>query len=314
VEIKVEKIIEVKSLVKSYYVQRKEVKAVKGIDFYVEKGTMFSFLGKNGAGKSTTIDILCTLLEPDAGKVMINGYELGKDDFEIRKSIGIVFQRSLLDSTLTVYENLKIRGSFYKFSRQKLKERIEAVTEIAQLEEFLHRPYEKLSGGQRRRADIARALINTPQILFLDEPTTGLDSQTRKDIWATIRALQKEKGMTVFLTTHYMEEAEQSDYITIMGHGEILAKGTPLELKQKYCHDLLKLVPKCPDSFKQTLMENQIDFTQNGEVIEIKLDSTIEAIPIVERFKDDITNVEIINGTMDDVFLDITGREEGAKA
>ncbi|MCL2367031.1 MAG: ABC transporter ATP-binding protein [Oscillospiraceae bacterium] len=305
-----EKIIEVKSLMKSYTVQRKEVKAVKGIDFYVEKGTMFSFLGKNGAGKSTTIDILCTLLEPDAGAVMIDGYELGKNDFEIRKSIGIVFQRSLLDPMLTVYENLKIRGRFYKFSRQKLKERIEVVTEIAQLEEFLHRPYEKLSGGQRRRADIARALINTPKILFLDEPTTGLDSRARKDIWATIRALQKEKGVTVFLTTHYMEEAEQSDYITIIGHGEILARGTPLELKLKYCHDLLKLAPKNPERFKQTLMENQIEFIQNGEVIEIKLDSTLEAIPFVERFKDDIINVEIINGTMDDVFLDITGRED----
>ena len=305
-----EKIIEVNSLVKSYFVKGKEVKAVKGIDFYVEKGTMFSFLGKNGAGKSTTIDILCTLLEPDGGKVVINGFELGKNDFEIRKSIGIVFQRSLLDPMLSVYENLKIRGSFYNFPRKKLKERIEAVTEIAQLGEFLHRPYEKLSGGQRRRADIARALINTPQILFLDEPTTGLDSQTRKDIWATIRTLQKEKGVTVFLTTHYMEEAEQSDYITIMGHGEILARGTPLELKQKYCHDLLKLVPKNPDEFKQTLTNSEIDFTQNGEVIEIKMNSTLEAIPFVEKFKDDITNVEIINGTMDDVFLDITGRED----
>jgi multidrug/hemolysin transport system ATP-binding protein len=307
---KVEKIIEVSSLTKSYFVRGKEVKAVKGIDFYVEKGSMFSFLGKNGAGKSTTIDILCTLLEPDAGKVIINGYELGKNDFEIRKSIGIVFQRSLLDSMLTVYENLKIRGRFYKFPKQKLKERIEAVTEIAQLGEFLHRPYEKLSGGQRRRADIARALINTPKVLFLDEPTTGLDSQTRKDIWATIRALQKEEGVTVFLTTHYMEEAEQSDYITIMGHGEILAKGTPLELKLQHCHDLLKLVPKNPNSFKQMLIENQIDFVHKGEVMEIKLNSTVDAIPFVERFKNDITNVEIINGTMDDVFLDITGREE----
>jgi len=307
---KVEKIIEVSSLVKSYIVQRKEIKAVKGINFYVEKGTMFSFLGKNGAGKSTTIDILCTLLEPDAGKVIINGYELGKNDFEIRKSIGIVFQRSLLDSMLSVYENLKIRGRFYNFTKKKLKERIEAVTEIAQLKEFLHQPYEKLSGGQRRRADIARALINTPQILFLDEPTTGLDSRTRKDIWATIRALQKEKGVTVFLTTHYMEEAEQSDYITIMGHGEILAKGTPLELKQKYCHDLLKLVPKSPNCFKQMLAENNISFIENGEVIEIKLSSTIEAIDLIEKFKADITNVEIINGTMDDVFLDITGRED----
>ena len=307
-----EKIIEVESLVKSYYVKRQEVKAVKGIDFYVEQGTMFSFLGKNGAGKSTTIDILCTLLEQDQGKVMINGYELGKNDFEIRQSIGIVFQRSLLDSMLTVYENLKVRGKFYRFPKKKLLERIDAVTKICQLEEFLHRPYEKLSGGQRRRADIARALINTPKILFLDEPTTGLDSRTRKDIWATIRSLQKDQGVTVFLTTHYMEEAEQSDYITIIGHGEILAKGTPLELKQKYCHDLLKVVPKNLDAFKQTLAEEKLDFAQHGEVIEIKMNSTLEAIPWVERFKNDISNVEIINGTMDDVFLDITGREEKA--
>jgi len=310
----VEKIIEVESLTKSYTVRGKEVRAVKGIDFYVEKGTMFSFLGKNGAGKSTTIDILCTLLEPDAGKVMINGFELGKNDFEIRQSIGIVFQRSLLDSMLTVYENLKIRGRFYNFPKQKLKERIEVVTEIAQLGEFLHRPYEKLSGGQRRRADIARALINTPKVLFLDEPTTGLDSQTRKDVWTTIRALQKEEGVTIFLTTHYMEEAEQSDFITIMGHGEILAKGTPLELKQKYCHDLLKLVPKDPDSFKQMLVDNQIDFVHNGEVIEIKLNSTVDAIPFISQFKEAITNIEIVNGTMDDVFLDIAGRDEDEKA
>lgn len=309
-EIKMEKIIEVKSLVKSYTVMKKEVRAVKGIDFYVEKGTLFSFLGKNGAGKSTTIDILCTLLEPDAGEVIINGYQLGKNDFEIRKSIGIVFQRSLLDATLTVYENLKIRGKFYKFSKQKLKERIEAVSKMTQLDEFLHRPYEKLSGGQRRRADIARALINTPEILFLDEPTTGLDSGTRKDIWETIRRLQKENGVTVFLTTHYMEEAEQSDYITIMGHGEILAKGTPLELKQKYCHDLLKLVPKNPEAFKKTLQAEQIDFIEKGEIIEIKLKSTVDAIPLAARFRDVVTNIEIINGTMDDVFLDITGRED----
>ena len=305
-----EKIIEVKSLVKSYTVMKKEVKAVKGIDFYVEKGTMFSFLGKNGAGKSTTIDILCTLLEPDEGKVIINGYELGKKDHDIRQSIGIVFQRGLLDGMLTVHENLKIRGKFYNLPKQKLKERIEEVIKIAQLEEFLDRPYEKLSGGQRRRADIARALINTPKILFLDEPTTGLDSGTRKDIWSTIRRLQKEEGVTVFLTTHYMEEAEQSDYITIMGHGEILAKGTPLELKQQYCHDLLKLVPKNPEAFKQMLQENQIDFIQKGEVIEMKFNSTVEAIPFAERFKDEITNIEIINGSMDDVFLDITNDKE----
>jgi len=305
-----EKIIEVKSLVKSYKVQNKEVKAVKGIDFYVEKGTMFSFLGKNGAGKSTTIDILCTLLAPDEGKVLINGYELGKNDHAIRQSIGIVFQRSLLDGMLTVHENLKIRGKFYNFSKQQLKKRIAEVVEIAQLEEFLDRPYEKLSGGQRRRADIARALIHTPEILFLDEPTTGLDSGTRKEIWKTIRRLQQEEGVTVFLTTHYMEEAEQSDYITIMGHGEILAKGTPLELKQEYCHDLLKLVPKNPEAFKKQLEEKQIDFVQKGEIIEIKLHSTVEAIPFAEQFKNDITNIEIINGSMDDVFLDITNDKE----
>jgi multidrug/hemolysin transport system ATP-binding protein len=305
----VDKIIDVKALAKSYMVKGKEIKAVRGIDFYVEKGTMFSFLGKNGAGKSTTIDILCTLLKPNGGKAIINGYELGKDDFEIRKSIGIVFQQGLLDQMLSVYENLKVRGKFYKIPSSTLKKRIEEVIAIAQLEEFIKRPYGKLSGGQKRRADIARALINTPEILFLDEPTTGLDSQTRKDVWATIRTLQREKGMTVFLTTHYMEEAEQSDYITIIGHGEILAKGTPIELKTKYCHDLIKIVPKMPVPFTQMLDDNQIDYNLKGEAIEIKLKSSMEAIPFIEHFKDEIANVEMINGTMDDVFLDITGRE-----
>jgi len=302
---KMEKIIEVKSLVKNY----KDVKAVKGINFYVEKGTLFSFLGTNGAGKSTTIDILCTLLEPCEGEVIINGYELGENNYKIKRSIGIVFQESVLDPMLTVYKNLKIRGEFYRFSKQKLKERIKDVTKVAQLEEFLHRPYGKLSGGQKRRADIARALINTPEILFLDEPTTGLDPKTRKDIWETIRCLQKEKGMSVFLTTHYMEEAEQSDYITIIGNGEILEKGTPLELKQRHCRDLLKLVPRDLERLKRVLKILQISFLQKGEIIEIKLDSTMAAIPLVNRLKPYVTNIEVVNGTMDDVFLDITGRE-----
>lgn len=217
-----EKMMEVHGLMKSYG----KVEAVRGIDFYVEKGKLFAFLGPNGAGKSTTIDILSTALKADQGTAVINGYSLGKEDSKIRSSIGVVFQGHHLDDLLTVRENLLSRGSFYGLQGKALHEAVEQAAQEAEVTDFLHRPYGKLSGGQRRRADIARALVNRPQILFLDEPTTGLDAQTRRNVWDRIHELQKEKGMTVFLTTHYMEEAASADYVIVIDHGKIAAKGT----------------------------------------------------------------------------------------
>lgn len=299
------KIIKVEGLKKSF----KNVHAVKGLDFYVESSSLFAFLGPNGAGKSTTIDIISTLLKPDSGTVTINDLTIGKDDNKIRSIIGIVYQDSILDATLTVRENLYIRGRFYNLSKTELKAAVEKAAKASGVNEFLDRPYGKLSGGQRRRADIARALINTPKILFLDEPTTGLDPQTRKNVWETIQNLQRETGMTIFLTTHYMEEAANADYIVVIDNGLISAKGTPLDLKIKYSSDLLKIKSNNKNELESILTSENISFSSNQEIITIKIKNTLEAIPLINKYKDYIENFEVVNGTMDDVFINITGKE-----
>jgi len=300
-----DKIVEVKGLRKSYG----QVEAVKGIDFYVERGKLFAFLGPNGAGKSTTIDMICTFLKPDAGEVFINGWKLGEEDDEIRKSIGAVFQDGLLDPLLTVRENLTIRGSFYGLKGRDLKASVEEAANISDTVEFLDRPYGKLSGGQRRRADIARALINTPQILFLDEPSTGLDPQTRKNVWSTIRELQNKLGMTIFLTTHYMEEASDADYVIIIDEGKISAKGTPSELKEKYSTDSIVLIAKEKESLKKVLEENEWAYKMIADQMIISIPSTMSSLEILEKCKEFINGFEVLRGTMDDAFIKITGRE-----
>ena len=234
-----EKIIDVINLHKSYG----QIKAVNGISFYVEKGSLFAFLGPNGAGKTTTINILSTLLTKDQGEVFVNDNKLGEHEDEIRNAIGIVFQEGVLDPLLSVKENLETRGSFYGLQKEVLNERVKNALEITGIMELSSRKYGSLSGGQKRRADIARALLNAPRILFLDEQTTGLDPQTRKNVWQTIIRLQKEENMTVFLTTHYMEEADMADYVVIIDNGEIAAKGTPSFLKDEYSNDILKIKP-----------------------------------------------------------------------
>ena len=228
-------IITVNGFEKSYG----DFKAVKGISFKVEEGSLFAFLGPNGAGKSTTIDTLCTLLACQKGDITISGYKLGKDDKKIRESIGVVFQQSLLDGSLSVKENLLLRGSFYNLSSSELKSRIADVAHFTGLESFLNKKYGRLSGGQVRRADIARALINHPKLLFLDEPMTGLDPKTREDIWSMLFTMKNEMGMTIFLTTHYMEEAANADDVVIIKKGEIVEEGTPAYLKEKYTEDHL---------------------------------------------------------------------------
>ena len=296
-------IIEVSNLKKRYG----NVEAVKGIDFYVNEGELFAFLGPNGAGKTTTIDIICTLLKPDKGNVRINSYILGEQDDRIRKSIGVVFQDSILDSLLTVKENLYTRGSFYGLSSKELTVAVEKASKAAGVESFMNRPYGKLSGGQRRRSDIARALVNTPKILFLDEPTTGLDPQTRKSVWDTIRGLQKGTGMTVFLTTHYMEEAANADYVAIIDNGLISAKGTPAELRAKYTTDMLRLLPKDSDKLAIFLNDKNIKYTASGGFFTVPVSSTLDALPIVNNAKDMISGFEVVNGSMDDAFVNITG-------
>lgn len=300
-----EKIIKVSNLKKNYG----SVEAVKNISFEVEKGSLFAFLGTNGAGKSTTIDILSTLITKNSGKVIINGWELGKDDQKIRKDIGVVFQNSVLDNLLTVRENLYIRGSFYGLNGSTLKKRINEASRITECEEFLNRRYGKLSGGQRRRADIARALINQPKILFLDEPTTGLDPKTRASIWNTIGEMQKQLEMTVFLTTHYMEEAANADTITIINHGKIIAEDTPNNLKEMYTDDLLKIYNP-DDNVVQYLKEKNIPYNLDKNEISVNIKTAESAIMILADLKSSITSFEMIHGNMDDVFLKVIGQSQ----
>lgn len=303
-----EKIIEVTNLKKSYG----DVQAVKGLNFYVEQGQLFAFLGPNGAGKSTTIDIITTFLKKDSGTVIVDGCSLDSEKYKIRERIGAVFQDNVLDARLTVYENIVMRGSLYGLKHKALKEAAENAIRIAEVEDFKNRMYGKLSGGQRRRADIARALVHTPKILFLDEPTTGLDPQTRKSVWQTIRRLQIETGMTVFLTTHYMEEAAEADYMVIVNHGEIAAKGTPALLKEQYAADFLKITPKTAahDDLVAFLNERQYSFREVGGVFKIPVKNSMEALPLLISCQDKIEGFEVVNGTMDDAFIAITGEEK----
>lgn len=300
-----QKIIEVRNLKKSYG----DVQAVKGISFYVEQGKLFSFLGPNGAGKSTTIDILCTLLTCDEGDVTVNGHKLGVDDEDIRHSIGVVFQDSVLDSLLTVGENLRLRAGLYFRDKNKIEQAVRNAAATVDVLGFIDRPYGKLSGGQRRRADIARALVQTPKILFLDEPTTGLDPQTRKSVWTMIQELKDKTGMTVFLTTHYMEEAAGSDYVIVIDRGEIAAKGTPAELKARFASDILRLVCKDEQKLCAALNETACAYTQVADQMIVKLPDTMDALPIIEKCRAFIHGFEVLRGTMDDAFIAITGKE-----
>lgn len=297
--------IEVKDLKKSYG----KLEAVKGINLSVEKQAFFAFLGPNGAGKSTTINMISTLLEKDAGSILINGYEIGRDDDEIRKEIGIVFQTSMLDDLLSVKENLAIRGRFYQMSKAKLKSQIDKLTEELSMGSFIHQKYGKLSGGQRRRADIARALINEPSLLILDEPTTGLDPKTREEVWAYIEELRKRQ-MTIFLTTHYMEEAAKASKVTIINQGQIVAEGTPTELKRKYSFDRLRL-SGAKTKIKNYLKEQGLPFQQVEDVIEVKIGS-LESLKHLHALKPELTSFEVIQGSMDDVFITLTGEELSA--
>jgi multidrug/hemolysin transport system ATP-binding protein len=299
-----ERSIEVRDLHKSYG----EIHAVRGLSFYAEPGKLLAFLGPNGAGKSTTIDIICTFLKADSGTVRVCGYELGRQDDEIRRSIGVVFQDGLLDERLTVEENLSVRGSFYGLKGKELSAAVKRAIEAVNIGELARRRYGRLSGGQRRRCDIARALVNMPEVLFLDEPTTGLDPQTRKAVWSTILELQRETGMTVFLTTHYMEEAAEADYVIIIDNGLIAAKGTPAELREKYASDRLTLIAK-GDSVGQVLNAKGIAYSRQGDRWVVNVEKTLDALPLVEACREHIIGFEVTAGTMDDAFIGITGKE-----
>lgn len=299
------KAIEVRNLRKKY----EEVEAIKSISFDVEKDSFFAFLGPNGAGKSTTINILSTLLEPTEGDVYVLGHKLGVDDHEIRKKIGVVFQHPMLDDLLTVEENLLIRSSFYDIDKSSFYQRIEEINEYLEIKPFFKQRYKNLSGGQRRKADIARSLLNWPEILILDEPTTGLDPKSRKDIWKLIDKLRQDKEITIFLTTHYMEEVADANRVIVIDQGEIVANGSSEELRLQYSFDRVKIIPK--NGLKTLLDKDKVEYYIVNDTINIQIDGCFSGLELVEKYRSDIQEFEILRGDMDDVFLNITGRKLG---
>lgn len=295
-----EDIIRIDDLYKSYG----EVKAVQGISFRVKKGELFAFLGLNGAGKSTTISIMCGQLQKDRGMVALNGKNLDENADEIKRAIGVVFQNSVLDKPLSVYDNLKTRAALYGIVGEAFDRRLQELSKLFELQDILRRPVGKLSGGQRRRVDVARALIHNPEILILDEPTTGLDPQTRKAVWGIIEGLRKQRGMTVFLTTHYMEEAADADYIVILDCGKIAAEGTPLQLKNAYTGDYITLYG-VTEREVQTLGKS---YEKLPEGYRVCVANTQEATKLILSHAALFQDYEITKGKMDDVFLAVTGK------
>lgn len=300
------KIIEVENL-KKYYGNKK---VVDNISFEVEKGEFFSFLGVNGAGKSTTINILTTLYGASDGTAYICGHECGKENIDIRRKIGVVYQENCLDDKLSVTENLIVRGNLYEKNKTKISSRMNELTKMLDLSDILKKSYGSLSGGQKRRCEIAKALMNSPEILFLDEPTTGLDPATRKSVWECVKSLSDVYKMTVFLTTHYMEEASESDHIAVIDEGKILEYATPYILKSKYAADTLKIYTSYSEEVRNILNDNGLNFSENQKSIKVKMTNTLDAVPVINLIKNKINGFEVLNGTLDDVFLNITGRNE----
>ena len=294
-------LIEISHLVKSFG----DVKAVQDLSFRVKSGELFAFLGINGAGKSTTINIMCGQLPKDGGKVLINGIDIDSDPNGIKRSLGVVFQNSVLDKDLSVQDNLQSRAALYGIKGKEFKERLLELAELLEFKDLLKRTVGKLSGGQRRRIDIARALLHNPKILILDEPTTGLDPQTRSMLWRVIEELRKKDGMTVFLTTHYMEEAADADYVVILDGGKIVAEGTPLELKNTYTGDFITLYGVADISVKKL----GLPYDVIRDACRVSVPNTAAATELIIKYPEIFKDYEITKGKMDDVFLSVTGKK-----
>lgn len=282
-----------------------KVKAVNNISFKVKKGEMFAYLGVNGAGKSTTISMICGTLKKDSGSIFVCGEDINKNSNYIKNKIGVVFQNSVLDQTLSVYDNLKYRASLYDITGNEFKKRFEELSKMFELNEIQNQKVKTLSGGQRRRVDIARAIIHNPEFLILDEPTTGLDPNTRKKLWNIIRNLREKNGMTVFLTTHYMEEAADADFIIIIEKGKIITEGTPLDLKNKYAKDIITIY----NVEEKDVVKLKLPYKKIRDGFKLEVENTSLATDLIIKNKDVFKDYEIIKGKMDDVFLNATGNK-----
>lgn len=294
-------IIEINNLDKSF----QDVHAVNDLSLRVKEGELFAFLGVNGAGKSTTISIMCGMLAKDGGKVFIDGKDVDKDMREITKELGVVFQNTVLDAKLSVKDNLTSRAALYGITGKEAKQRIAHLAELLEFKDIFNRTFGKLSGGQKRRVDVARALLNNPKILILDEPTTGLDPEARKALWSVVTSLRKNQNMTVFLTTHYMEEAADADYVVILDSGKISAEGTPLELKNNYTGDFVTIYNVDEDKIKAL----GLPYENIRDAVRIAVKNTKEARDLIVKHPDLFTDFEITKGKMDDVFLAVTGKK-----
>lgn len=296
-----EQIISIDGLCKSFG----DVKAVQNLSFQVKKGELFAFLGVNGAGKSTTISILCGQFAKDAGSVFVCGEDVEKGMEKICRKLGVVFQSSVLDKALTVRDNLQSRAALYGITGKEFKKRLAELASLLDFENLLNRTVGKLSGGQRRRIDIARAILHKPELLILDEPTTGLDPQTRKLLWDVVRNLRRTDGMTVLLTTHYMEEAADADYVVIIDSGKISAEGTPLELKNKYTGDFITLYGVSEDNINNL----GLPFEKIRDAVRVSVPDTRAATQLILEHPELFSDYEITKGKMDDVFLAVTGKK-----
>ena len=292
-------LINIQGLTKKY--QQKEV--VSSLDLKVEKGSLFAFLGPNGAGKSTTINMISTAIKPTSGSIFVDGLEVGKENSKIRQKIGIVFQDNVLDDLLTVEENLLFWGKIYSLSKNELNKQLDFLENLLHLTDILKQRFGTLSGGQKRRAEIARAIIHSPLLLILDEPTTGLDPKTRVQVWQTITYLREKLGMTVFLTTHYMEEAAEADKIAVINHGELIALGTPNQLRNKYSRDSLILYQTSLEYLKIECEKRKLGYTEGIDFIRIQVRDTDEALHLLNELNDLYQSFEVRKGNLDDVFL-----------
>ncbi len=293
-------IIQIEHLSKSFG----DLKAVDDLSFNVKEGELFAFLGVNGAGKSTTISIMCGQQTKDSGKVFIGGKDLDESTEGIKRELGVVFQNSVLDKALSVRDNLRYRAALYGIKGAVFEKRRAELAELLDFADLMKRTVGKLSGGQRRRIDIARALLHSPEILILDEPTTGLDPQTRKLLWGAVSRLRKEQNMTVFLTTHYMEEAADADYVIILDSGRIVAEGTPLQLKNKYTGDFITLYGATEDEAR--LLGTSPEKIPGAYRIEVE--DTAHATELIIKHPEIFRDYEITKGKMDDIFLAATGK------